>query len=162
MDSLHEANSESVPKDVEYGANANSRQISVSVDASAAAFEVVEKTNWNQGTWGDTTGTKHTLTMKGHEVSGILRFMGPANGSEDPEIFSVALGKDGAQAWLDLKVDLGAKQTAASFHGDYYDIRTPEYAIRQQHNTTATRCFEASGTTITVTIKDDALVVAGM
>ncbi|KAH8934597.1 hypothetical protein BDL97_18G092700 [Sphagnum fallax] len=159
MDSLHEANSESVPKDVECGDNANSRQIRVSVDTSASAFEVVEKTNWNEGSWSDTKGTQHTLSLNGSDVSGILRFMRRANGSEDPEFFLVAFGKDNAYAWCDLKVDLGPTRTGAYYHHKYYDASTPEYSIKQDHNTTATQWFN-SGTKITVTIKDDVLVVA--
>ncbi|KAH9534146.1 hypothetical protein CY35_18G091100 [Sphagnum magellanicum] len=111
MDSLHEANSEYVSKDEESGDDTSSRNLRVNVDTGDSTFEVVEKTNWNEGTWSDTKSTRYTLTVNGSDVAGILRFMGPPpNGSKDSEFFLVAVGNDTAP-WCDLKVNLGPADT---------------------------------------------------
>lgn len=147
MASLHEAKSEYVPEDVESAAaHDSSRDIRVSVATNASAFEVVEKTTWNEGTWSDTT-----LIVDGSDVSGILRFMGPPpRGSKNSEFFLVAVGYDTA-AWCDLKVNLRATETGALIHRRYYDETADEYKIKQQHPTTATGTLN-SGTKITVTV----------
>ncbi len=159
MDSLHEANSESVPKDAEYG-DKGSREFRVSVVGRASAFQVVEKITWNDGTWSDTQGTEQTLTIYGSDVSGILRFMRRPRDPENPEFFLVVLGYD-TDKWCDLKVDLQARGTCACILRQYYDAGTPEYSIKQRHQKTATAWLQ-SGTKITVTIKDYVLVVASM
>jgi hypothetical protein len=133
MDSLHEANSEYVSKDEESGDDTSSRNLRVNVDTGDSTFEVVEKTNWNEGTWSDTKSTRYTLTVNGSDVAGILRFMGPPpNGSKDSEFFLVAVGNDTA-------------------------VKADEDAAKQDHQTTATGLLN-SGTTITVTINEKNVV----
>jgi hypothetical protein len=157
MDSLHEANSEYVSKDEESGDDTSSRNLRVNVDTGDSTFEVVEKTNWNEGTWSDTKSTRYTLTVNGSDVAGILRFMGPPpNGSKDSEFFLVAVGNDTAP-WCDLKVNLGPADTGALFQPKYYDVKADEDAAKQDHQTTATGQLN-SGTTITVTINEKNVV----
>jgi hypothetical protein len=153
MDSLHEANSESVPKDGDNG----SREIRVSVVGGASAFEVVEKATCGDGTWSDTQGTEQTLTINGSDVSGMLRFMRRPRDQENPECFSVVLGYD-TDKWCDLKVDLPATDTGALILQRYYDASTHEYSIKQRHQTTVTG-WSHSRTKITVTITDEVIVL---
>ncbi|KAH9534143.1 hypothetical protein CY35_18G090800 [Sphagnum magellanicum] len=157
MDSLHKAYSRYVCKDGESGDDASSRNLRVNVDTGGSTFQLVEKTNWNEGTWSDTESTRYTLIVNGPDVSGTLRFMGPRpNGAEDPEFFLVAVGYDTAP-WCDLKVNVGAAETGAFFQPKYYDVEADEHAPKQDHQTTVTGRLN-SGTTITVTLHEDNVV----
>jgi hypothetical protein len=186
MASLHEADSEYVPKD-KGSVDDPSRNIRVIVDNTNDSqqlqpfhrFEVVEDTNWNEAIWRDTnwneaiwrdtnwneatwrdTKVRYTLIVLGEDVSGTLRFMGPPPaGSDIPEFFLVALGID-TDTWCDLKVDLALKETGAFFQPKYFHSGTPEFKVKQDHQKTVTKTFTASGIIVTVTITNNLLVVS--
>jgi hypothetical protein len=149
MDSLPGGKSPSVLRVSERG------DISVSVDG-ASAFRVVEKTTWNQGTWTDTTGMKHTLSTNGSDVSGTLRFV---RRSTDSEFFLVAFGRCDGQTWCDLMVELEATDTGALIHQRYYDPTTPEYGIKGAYQNVVSKTSPQSDTVITVSFVGQALSV---
>jgi hypothetical protein len=155
MDSLHEADSEFVPNDVEYGRDA-SRDLRVSFGLGRLVFKVVEEITQNEGTWSYAKDA-HTLTVDGPDISGILRFMGRLKGSKNPVFFLVVLGND-TDTWCDLHVNLQATDSGAPILQRYYDSGTSEHSIKQHHQKTVTR-QSTTGAKITVTVSDQVLVV---
>ncbi|KAH8934578.1 hypothetical protein BDL97_18G090300 [Sphagnum fallax] len=122
-------------------------RVTVVQSGLAPDFSIVEKTTWIDGTWSEQDATRHTLTMTGTDVSGILRFM--SEGSK-PEFFLVALGVDSVRpySWCDLIVG-NAELTGALIHQNYYKAGTPQNRRKNEHHETVSGVLP-SGTAINV------------
>jgi hypothetical protein len=125
--------------------------VTVVQSGNADYFSIVEETTWNQGTWSKADDSNRTLTMKGTDVSGMLRFKSSVPSDQHEEFFLVALGVDGSgpEKWCDLKVDLKDTDTGALIHQKYYNIDNDECSKKDDHKASVS-LTSAKKTDITV------------